>query len=115
MGGLLHGGLLIRHLSSNVEEPAFLFVESLAFAAALPKRPALMAYDDRAKCLQIGIHYKRAYALSSFALTYVALSKSCEGELAVRMSLLGCPSLRGSCRGPGRRRGRRTWDYFTGP
>ena len=31
------------------------------------------AYDDRAYCWNIGIPYKRAYALSSYALTYVAL------------------------------------------
>ena len=32
------------------------------------------AYDDRAYCRNVGIPYKRAYALSSYALTYVALS-----------------------------------------
>ena len=32
------------------------------------------AHDDRAKCWNIGISYKRAYALSSYALTYIALS-----------------------------------------
>ena len=32
------------------------------------------AYGDRAWCWNIGIPYKRAYALSSYALTYVALS-----------------------------------------
>ena len=31
------------------------------------------AYDDRAWCRNIGIPYKRAYALSSYALAYVAL------------------------------------------
>ena len=32
------------------------------------------ACDDRAQCLHIGIPYKGAYALSSYALTYVALN-----------------------------------------
>ena len=31
------------------------------------------AYDDRAWCRNVGTPYKRAYALSSYALTYVAL------------------------------------------
>ena len=31
------------------------------------------AYDDRAQCWNIGIPYKRAYVLSSYALTYAAL------------------------------------------
>ena len=31
------------------------------------------AYDDRAQCRNIGIPYNRAYALSSYALTCVAL------------------------------------------
>ena len=41
---------------------------------ALSEVHKLRAYDDRAQCWNIGIAYKRAYALSSYALTYVALN-----------------------------------------
>ena len=34
----------------------------------------IRAYDDGAQCWNVGIGYKRAYALSSYALTFAALT-----------------------------------------
>ena len=58
------------------------------------------AYDDRAYCRDIGSPYKRAYALSSYALTYVALTEHDspspkggirEGRIREKRSLLCAP------------------------
>ena len=38
------------------------------------------AYDDRAQCRNLGIPYKGAFALSSHALTYVALKRVGNGH-----------------------------------
>ena len=42
------------------------------------------AYDDRAWGWNIGLPYNRAYALSSYALTYVALSIELDSETCLR-------------------------------